>query len=292
MTHLKLVLDWFPNTNHTGILLALKRGWFKEAGLDVEMSGQVHGVMELHGADFICGPQISMLDNMMHGVEMTGIAVFNQKCDSGIVSLKKSGITRPRELMGKRLTHWSPEWYHRAIGALVNNDGGDYSKVILVNKDVGDIVTTLRTEADATWVYANWENEELIEAGEEINYFNLADFDKTFDFAAPAMAATRRVLEDHPEEVRTFLKIIDRGFREAAANPEVVLEVKEYMPEGTSDAMLLRSQKHLQPIILDEQGRWGRIKAERWDRMSDWLIEIGWYDKRRDTEWTNDYFED
>ena len=35
MDKLKLVLDWFPNTNHTGYLLAQKRGWFQEANLDV-----------------------------------------------------------------------------------------------------------------------------------------------------------------------------------------------------------------------------------------------------------------
>ena len=43
MEKLKVILDWFPNTNHTGYLLAQKRGWFEEAGLDVEICGEVHG---------------------------------------------------------------------------------------------------------------------------------------------------------------------------------------------------------------------------------------------------------
>ena len=51
MEKLKVVLDWFPNTNHIGFLIAQKRGWFAEAGLDVEIFGDVHGEMELHGAD-------------------------------------------------------------------------------------------------------------------------------------------------------------------------------------------------------------------------------------------------
>lgn len=291
MTDLKVVLDWFPNTNHTGFLLAQKRGWFQEAGLNVTIEGDVHGVMETHGADFVCGPQISMLENRMNGVDLIGVAVMTQKCDSGIVSLKESGITRPKDLVGKRLTHWEPSWYHAAIGRLVNEDGGDYSKVNLVPMDVGDIVTVLETVADATWVYENWENEVLREAGHEINYFNLGDVDPVFDFPAPAVAATRDILTREPEAVRKFLQCLDRGYREAAANPEVVLEVKEYMPEGCSDEMLVRSQQHLAPIFLDEQGRWGRIDPLRWNRMSDWLIEVGWYDKRRDDEFTNEYWE-
>lgn len=98
MDKLKVVLDWFPNTNHTGYLLAQKRGWFKEADLDVEIFGEVHGEMELHGGDFVCGPEIAMLECRERGINLTGIAVMTQKCDSGIVSLKEAGITRPREL--------------------------------------------------------------------------------------------------------------------------------------------------------------------------------------------------
>ena len=291
MEHLKVVLDWFPNTNHTGFLIAQKRGWFADAGLDVEIDGKVHGVMELHGADFICGPEISMLDNMERGVGLTGIATLTQKCDSGIVSLKEAGITSPAKLMGKRLTHWSPAWYHKAIGRIVEADGGDYSKVILVEKDVGDIVATLGVEADATWVYENWENYELLEAGKEINYFNLGDIDPIFDFCAPAMAATHEVLQDRPEAVRSFLRILDRAYQEVAADPEhTVLEVKDMLPP-VSEHMLIESQKHLAPILLDANGHWGRIRPERWDRMADFVMEAGVISKRRETEYTNEYFD-
>ena len=291
MDKLKVVLDWFPNTNHTGYLLAQKRGWFREAGLDVEIAGDIHGAMHLGDADFVCGPEISMLDCMERGEEMTCVAVMTQKCDSGIVSLKEAGITRPRELEGKRLTHWSPEWFHKAIGRVVAEDGGDYSKVKLLNMDVGDIVATLGTVADATWVYENWENQVLLEAGREINYFNLGDVDPIFDFCAPAMAAAASTLREKEDAVRRFLSVLDRAYREAAADPDSsVLEVKEMMPEGSSDTLLIRSQRHLAPILLDEEGRWGRIKPERWERMADYMCSAGVISRRRSNEYTNAYF--
>mgnify|MGYP003376361707 FL=1 len=270
MEKLTVVLDWFPNTNHTGYLLAEKRGWFRDAGLEVDIYGDVHGAMHLHGADFICGPEISMLDCLEQGEEMTCVAVMTQKCDSGIVSLKEAGITRPRELEGKRLTHWSPEWFHKAIGRVVEVDGGDYSKVKLLNMDVGDIVSTLGEVADATWVYENWENQGLLEA----------------------MAAAKETLETKADAVRTFLAVLDRAYREAAAHPEeTVLEVRDRMPKGCSDALLIRSQKHLAPILLDEKGRWGRIRPERWDRMADYMVRCGVISRRRPNEYTNDFFE-
>ena len=31
------VLDWTPNTNHTGLYVAMEKGWFDEAGIEVEV---------------------------------------------------------------------------------------------------------------------------------------------------------------------------------------------------------------------------------------------------------------
>ena len=292
MDKLKVVLDWFPNTNHTGFLLAQKRGWYEQADLDVEIFGEVHGEMDMHGADFVCGPEIAMLECMERGIGMTAVAVMTQKCDSGIVSLKEAGITRPRELEGKRLTHLTRAWFLAAISRVVEKDGGDYSKVKLVNMDVGDIVATLGNVADATWVYENWENQVLLEAGKEINYFNLGDVDPIFDFCAPAMAASHQVLKEKPQAVRRFLNVLDRAYQEVAKDPEhTVLEVRDMLPADASDALLIRSQKHLAPIFLDKDGHWGRIDALRWNRMADFLVENGVISKRQDNEYTNEYFD-
>lgn len=233
-----------------------------------------------------------MLECRERGINLTGIAVMTQKCDSGIVSLKEAGITRPRELEGKRLTHWTPAWFHAAIRRVVEADGGDYDKINLVNLDVGDIVATLGNVADATWVYENWENQVLLEAGKEINYFNLGDVDPIFDFCAPAMAASEEILREKPDAVRRFLKVLVRAYREVAAHPEeTVMEVRDMLPADATESLLIRSQKHLAPILLDREGRWGRIDAQRWNRMADFLVECGVISGRTEKEFTNEYFE-
>ena len=69
------------------------------------------------------------------------------------------------------------------------------------------------------------------------------------------------------------------------------MEVKDMLPQGHTDEMLIASQKHLAPIFLDENGHWGRIKPERWNRMADYMLSVGVISKRRDTEFTNDFWE-
>lgn len=289
MDTIKVQLDWFPNTNHTGFYVALKKGYFKEAGLTVQIAGDVHGALETHDADVVVGPQISMLEKMAEGVKLTAIATITQRCDSGIVSLKEAGIHSPKSLEGKRLTHWAPQWFHSLVGEAMHMDGGDYSKVHLVPMDVGDITSTLGNIADATWVYESWENQELIEAGKEINFLRLADVDPLFNFCAPCLGASHEFIENGSASIRKFLTCLERGYVEAANHPEeAVLFVKEYMPDA-SDDLLIRSQKHLAEMLLDKEGHWGYMAPDRWNKMADWLLENRYYDRRRTTEFTNEF---
>ena len=58
----------------------------------------------------------------------------------------------------------------------------------------------------------------------------------------------------------------------------------------TTDAMVLvRSQRHLAHLLLYQRGHWGAIRPERWERMANWLVANGYYDRRRPTEYTNDF---
>lgn len=290
MEQVRVVLDWFPNTNHTGFYVAKKQGYFADAGLEVQIDGDVHGVLSTEGADIVLGPMISMLEQRVKGIEITAIATITQRNDSGIVSLASAGIEKPSDLEGKRLTHWEPRWFHEVIGEAVRQDGGDYSKVNLVPMDVGDIVSTLGETADATWVYENWENQELLAAGKAINFIRLADLSPLFDFPAPSIGATRSFLDSRPEVARRFLHALERGYTEAAQAPEAsILEVREHMP-NVSTELLVASQKHLAAISLNESGKWGRISAERWEPMAQFLVDTGITTSRFDNEFSNDFF--
>src|SRR5699024_8520577 len=137
----------------------------------------------------------------------------------------------------------------------------------------GDIVSTLGDVADATWVYENWENQELIEAGKEINYIRLADLGPLFDFCAPNLAATHKIINQRPNDLKKFLECLNRRYIEAATNAEEsILFIKEYMPKVPNE-LLIRSQNHLSNILLDKTGHWGYIAPKRWDPMAEFLIQ-------------------
>ncbi len=280
MKTLHMELDWFANTNHTGFYVALKKGYYQDMGIELKIKGEFGGCGHQFAGepDIVVAPEPAMLvymDETPEEEQVQAIAVLTQVNDSGIISLKEEGITRPRALEGKRLTHWTPEWFHKVIGYAVEEDGGDYSKVKLVNKDVGDIAETLGNDGDAVWIYKNWEWFVMKHAHKDCNYFALADFDPVLDFCAPAVAAKTRLVKEEPEAIRAFVKASDQGFVDAASDPEEAAKILHgYTPHFALD-LLVESQQYISGLYLNENGRWGTIRPERWDRFSAFMQEKG-----------------
>ena len=114
-TEITFVLDWAPNTNHTGLYVAQELGYYEEAGLDVTIvqppedgatmmvaSGQAQ-----FGIDFqdYLAPVFTSEDEM----SVIAVAAIIQHNTSGIISLKEDGITSPAGMEGKNYATWGLE---------------------------------------------------------------------------------------------------------------------------------------------------------------------------------------
>lgn len=290
MKQIKVVLDWFPNTNHTGYFVALEKGYYKNEGLDVQVRGKIHGVMETGDADIVVAPQPSVMERMAAGDSITAVAVQAQVGDSGILSLKEAGIERPRDLTGKRLTHWKPAWFHEVVGKAVNEDGGDYNKVQFIQKDVGDIEGALGNYTDAVWIYKNWEYYVVKHAGKDLNYFAFVDYGPVYNFLAPAVTAKHALMEGDPQALRAFLGATGRGYADAAADPdEGAAIIAKHMEGDWSAALINESQHYIAPTYLDANGNWGTIAPARWDVFADWAVEQKLFPTRSEHEYTNEF---
>jgi ABC-type nitrate/sulfonate/bicarbonate transport system substrate-binding protein len=77
-----VVLDWTPNTNHSGVYLARAKGWYRDAGLDVKIiqPGDA-GAVQLLGsgkADVAYSPQEEIIPARAQGVPVVAIAAVIQ----------------------------------------------------------------------------------------------------------------------------------------------------------------------------------------------------------------------
>jgi putative hydroxymethylpyrimidine transport system substrate-binding protein len=103
-----LALDWYPNANHLGLFIAQEKGYFQHENLAVTLYTPVDPSTVLQtvgsGKDtFGLSYQPDVLLARAQGVPVVSIAALVQHPLNSVVALQSSGITRPRDLVGKKV---------------------------------------------------------------------------------------------------------------------------------------------------------------------------------------------
>lgn len=270
-------LDWTPNTNHTGLYVAREKGFFAQEELEVEIVQPSEDGAEVmvatNRAQFGVGFQDSIAPALCQEEEFPVIAVaaLLQHNTSGLISLKKAGIDRPRALEGKKYATWESPVELSTIQTLVEKDGGDFSKVQLIPSTVYDVVTALNTEIDSVWIYYAWDGIKMEIEGYETNYLDFGKIDPVFDYYTPIIISGTDFLKKEPKTARAFLKALARGYQYSVENPEEAAEILcKAAPELDRD-LVFASQKWINDYYISDAKKWGYIEAERWNRFYRWL---------------------
>ena len=278
------VLDWTPNTNHTGIYVALQKGWFEEAGLKVDVVQPPEGGSALlvasGKAQFAVTAQDSIAPALTgeNAMPLTTVAAILQHNTSGIVSRAGEGMDTPRGLEGHKYATWDSPVEKATIRQVMAADGGDFDKVELIPSTVTDEVSALQSgDVDAIWIFYGWAGIACEVAGLPIDYFDFADFDPVLDFYTPIIVSNNDWLENNPETAKAFLAALSRGYEYAAENPKEAADIlMEAAPELKSNAELVyRSQEYLAGEYIADAERWGEIDPDRWGGYFTWLNDNG-----------------
>ena len=278
------VLDWTPNTNHTGIYVALQKGWFEEAGLKVDVVQPPEGGSALlvasGKAQFAVTAQDSIAPALTgeNAIPLTTVAAILQHNTSGIVSRAGEGMDTPKGLEGHKYATWDSPVEKATIRQVMAADGGDFDKVELIPSTVTDEVSALKSgDVDAIWIFYGWAGIACEVAGLPIDYFDFADFDPVLDFYTPIIVSNNDWLANNPETAKAFLAALSRGYEYAAENPKEAADIlMEAAPELKSNAELVyRSQEYLAGEYIADAARWGEIDPDRWGGYFTWLNDNG-----------------
>ncbi len=281
LEEITFVLDWTPNTNHTGLYVAQSLGYFEEAGFHVTIvqppedgaTTMVASGQAQFGIDFqdYLVPVFTSEDE----IPVVAVAAIIQHNTSGIISLKEDGITSPAGMEGKNYATWGLEIEQAMLENVVTADGGDFSKVNLIPEYVTDVPTALQQDIDAVWVYYAWDGISTQVAGLDTNMFYFKDITPEFDYYSPVIIANTDYLESEGDRAKAFLDAVRRGYEYAIENPEEAAEILcQEVPE-LDEEIVTESQIWLADQYKAEVEQWGYIDQERWDAFYTWLYDNG-----------------
>lgn len=292
------VLDWTPNTNHTGLYVAQAKGYFEEAGIEVEIVQPPEDGAEVLVASGRAQFGVSFQDSMApalageEALPITAVASIIQHNTSGIISRKGEGMHTPKGMEGNRYATWNGPIELATLQQVIESDGGDFEKVKLNPSTVTDEVSALKTKSvDAIWVFYAWAGVKTELEGLETDYFAFADMDPVFDYYTPVVISGNKFLQDKPETAKAFLRALTKGYQFAMEHPEQAAEILcEAAPE--LDLNLVKaSQMYLADKYQAEAERWGYIDATRWNHFYNWLNEKELVEKDipENTGFSNEY---
>ena len=290
-----VLLDWFPNTNHTGLYVALENGYFAEQGLDVEIIEPGEGVntqvVAAGKAEFAVSSQESVTQARVAGIPVVSIAAIIQHNTSAFASLEESNITSVKDFEGKRYGGWGSPIEDAVLTAAMKDVGADFSKVDNITIGTTDFFTSIGRESDFQWIFYAWDGVEAERRGITLNTIMLKDLDPVLDYYTPVLMTSEDAITNNPEMIRKFMAATAQGYSFAIANPnEAASILLKHAPELNAELVKL-SQDWLSPQYQADASQWGIQKADIWEGYATWLHERELIETMLDVEkaFTNDF---
>lgn len=273
MTRVTLVQEYFhPWPNSAGFYLARERGWFDEAGIDVELrtvdSGRGDSLGHLIDGrgDLAVVPSNRLLVRREAGHAVHAIAAVNQRGLETVRTRSDSGIHRLRDLEGRRIALNPTPRGVAIVRDLVARDGGDPDLVTLVDSGTRELdpADHFGGTADASFgSYWAWDN--LLSSAHE-RVWNV-DEALGLEYHSYLLAARDDI---DPALVEDVIAISARGFAEAAESPDAVAAIYETVIPYFAPSVIRRSAELIATTWL-HAGQWGVIRPQLVAPYARWL---------------------
>lgn len=274
------VLDWTPNTNHTGLYVAQELGYFEEAGLEVEIVQPPEDGAEVLVASGKAQFGVSFQDSMApafagdNPLPITAVASVIQHNTSGIISRAGEGMDKPKGMEGHTYSTWNGSIELATLRAVVEADGGDFDKIELIPSKVTDEVSALKTKStDSIWIFYAWAGVKTELESLDTDYFAFADIDPVFDYYTPVIISGNQFLEEKPDTAKAFLSALSKGYQYAIENPEAAADILCKAAPELDKELVVASQKYLAKEYQADAQYWGQIDPERWNNFYNWINE-------------------
>jgi ABC-type nitrate/sulfonate/bicarbonate transport system substrate-binding protein len=273
------MLDWFPNTNHTGLYVALDKGWYAEEGLKVEIVQPAEGstlvqVIAAGQADFGVSYQEEVSHARAEDIPIVSIAAIIQHNTSGFASPGDRGITRPKDFEGKRYGSWGSPIERAVLDVLMACDGGDVNEVEFIDIGWADYFTIVQRDVDFAWIFYGWTGIEAELRDMPLDIVMLSDWSYCVpDYYTPVIITSEQNIAEKADLVRSFMAATARGYEFAIENPAAAADILlKYAPESNPD-LVRDSQEWLSPHYQADAARWGEQELEIWQGYADWMAD-------------------
>lgn len=225
LKEVNVLLDWYPNAVHSFLYAAEEQGYFKEAGLKVNLitpAGTDDGIKLVAAgkADLAISYPKQIILARGENIPVKSVGAIVRSSLNQLMVRKDSGVKTLKDLEGKKVGYASFDIDKETVKAMVAQAGGDPSKVEFV--DVGyDLMPGIETKQVDAIIggYINHEKILLEKKGIELETFAPSDFGVPNNYEL-AFVASDDAIKNNNDTIQAFLGAAKKGFEYTQKNPD------------------------------------------------------------------------
>jgi len=290
----KLPVGYIPNIQFAPLYVAIEKGYFKKAGIEVEFDYSFEtdavalvGANELQFA-VVSGEQVLLA--RAQGLPVVYVTAWYQQYPVAVVAKAEQGITTPADLAGKRIG--LPGLYganYIGLEALLFSAGLSDADVTLDSIGFNQVEALATDQVQAVSVYAANEPVQLRAQGYEVNEILVADY---LQLASNGLITNEKTIAENPDLVQRMAKALLQGLGDTIADPDEAYEMsKVHVPNLAEADEAVQKEVLSRSIDLWKAERMGFSDAQAWGNMQDTLLKMGLLEKalELDKAFTNDF---
>jgi NitT/TauT family transport system substrate-binding protein len=278
LQHIRLPMGYIPNVQYAPLYVAAEKGYFRDAGLDVEFdySFETDGV-NLVGANnlpFSLASGEQVLLARAQGVPVVYVLAWWQDYPVAVAAKTSENIHTPADLAGKKIG--LPGLFgasYIGLRALLDNAGLKESDVTLDSIGFNQVEALLAGQEQAVVIYDNNEPVQLRAQGVDLDVVRVADY---MSLASNGLITNETTIKENPDLVRRMSQAFLRGIADTLANPSEAYDISKKYVEGLDKA----DQAVQTEILKSSMAYWqadqpGFSKPQAWENMQKTLLNMG-----------------
>lgn len=274
LTPVRLQLKWTHQFQGAGFYLALERGYYREAGLDVTI---IEGGPTIDAAERVAGGEAEfgvgsagLLVERVKGRPVVAMAVLMQHSPFVLLTRTDTGPPHVHALPGHRLmleTHAEELLAYLAVERVPVG-------VLTVVPHSGSVESLIKGHVDAITAYTTSEPYDLRAAG--IGYQVFSPRAAGIDFYGDTIFTSDHMVREAPSVVEAFRKASLRGWREALADPAAAIDLihRTYAP-GLERSRLAFEAEEMARLMMADMVEVGYMHAGRWRHIAEGFAAAG-----------------
>ena len=239
-----MTLDWLYEGTNVGFLVAHEQGFFREAGLDVEVSsgkgsGSTAQLVASKATQIGFSDGFVVANGIAKGMAIKTIGSIFRRGPATIMVLAESSIKTPKDLEGRTVAMNASSAVFQQWAAFVKGAGIDAAKVNIVNVDSAGLGPALISgKVDAIGGYpASYVPSIEILGKKEARILWFAD--SGVSVVGNGIVVHQELLKSDPDIVRAFIPAAIKGFLYGREHAEAaVAAVQKY--QSTTDAAIVK----------------------------------------------------